>query len=245
MTGVPRSAGLLSLGTTALLAATHAGPALTGITPLRRALWPALSGKGWPDHVALTFDDGPDPDSTPQFLDALARRKVTATFFLLGQMLAAAPDLARRMRDEGHEIAIHGWGHRNHLRVPPGQVYEEMARTAALIEDVAGVRPQWYRPPYGVMTTGDVAAGRRLGLTPVLWTTWGRDWEARATPERVLATLTPALRGGGTVLLHDSDATSSPGSWRNTLGALDGLVDLVREAGNAIGPLREHGLAAR
>ena len=223
----------------------HAAPALTGIAPLRRAVWPGLSGKGWPDHVALTFDDGPDPASTPAFLDALARRGVKATFFLLGQMLISAPDIARRMVDEGHEIAIHGWTHRNHLRVPPGQVYDELARTDELIASVTGLRSQWFRPPYGVMTAGDLAAGRKLGLTPVLWTAWGRDWEARATPERVLATIKPALRGGGTVLLHDSDCTSAPGSWRNTLGALDGLIDLIQDAGRTVGPLREHGLVAR
>jgi peptidoglycan/xylan/chitin deacetylase (PgdA/CDA1 family) len=236
---------LLPLGGPALLAAAHAAPALTGIAPLRRAVWPALSGKGWPDHVALTFDDGPDPASTPQFLDLLARRKVKATFFLLGQMLIGAPDVARRIVDEGHEVAIHGWTHRNHLRVPPQQVHDELERTAGLIRDVTGTTPTYHRPPYGVMTAGDVAAGRRLALTPVLWTTWGRDWEARATPERVLRTLTPQLRGGGTVLLHDSDCTSAPGSWRNTLGALDGLIDLVEDAGHTMGPLREHGLAAR
>jgi peptidoglycan/xylan/chitin deacetylase (PgdA/CDA1 family) len=245
MSRFARAAGLLPLGTTALLAATHAAPALTGIAPLRRAVWPGLSGKGWPDHVALTFDDGPDPESTPQFLDLLARRQVKATFFLLGQMLVGAPDLAKRMVSEGHEVAIHGWTHRNHLRVPPGQIYSEMLRTSDLIDQVTGNRPTYFRPPYGVMTSGDVSAGHRLGLTPVLWTTWGRDWEARATPERVLATLTPQLRGGGTVLLHDSDCTSAPGSWRNTLGALDGLIDLIEDAGNTVGPLREHGLAAR
>jgi peptidoglycan-N-acetylglucosamine deacetylase len=240
-----RRAVRLPLAASALLAATHAAPMITGIAPLRRAVWPGLAGKGWPDHVALTFDDGPDPQSTPQFLDLLARRKITATFFLLGQMLVDAPDVARRMVDEGHEVAIHGWTHRNHLRVPPGQVYDEMARTHDLITSVTGKRVQWFRPPYGVMTAGDVVAGKRLGLTPVLWTTWGRDWEARATPERVLATVTPALRGGGTVLLHDSDCTSAPGSWRNTLGALDGLIDLIEDAGQTVGPLREHGLVAR
>lgn len=238
-------AALTSLGTTALLAATHAAPSLTGIAPLRRAVWPGLSGKGWDDHVALTFDDGPDVASTPAFLDLLAERAVTATFFLLGQMLTWAPDVARRMVAEGHEVAIHGWTHRNHLRVPPVQVYDEVARTAELVERVTGQRPVWHRPPYGVMTAGDVLAGRRLGLTPVLWTTWGRDWEARATPERVLSTLRPQLAGGGTILLHDSDCTSAPGSWRNTLGALPGLIDGVQAAGLTLGPLREHGLAAR
>ena len=134
MTPVRRTA-LLPLGTAAALAATHAAPSLTAIAPLRRAVWPALAGKGWPDHVALTFDDGPDPASTPQFLDLLARRDVKATFFVLGQMLVSVPDLARRMVAEGHELAVHGWSHRNHLRVPPGQVHHEMVMTARLIED--------------------------------------------------------------------------------------------------------------
>jgi peptidoglycan/xylan/chitin deacetylase (PgdA/CDA1 family) len=87
-----------------------------------------------------------------------------------------------------------------------------------------------------------LSAAASLGLTPVLWTAWGCDWTAGATPASVLRTVRGSLAGGGTVLLHDSDCTSAPDSWRATLGALPELIDGVRDAGLAFGPLREHGL---
>ena len=79
-----------------LLAATvHTLPAVTGIDVVRRRMFPALAGIGRGDHVALTFDDGPDPASTPRFLDELDRLDVLATFFVLGKMLAEHPELGR------------------------------------------------------------------------------------------------------------------------------------------------------
>ncbi|MFC7733828.1 polysaccharide deacetylase family protein [Actinomadura keratinilytica] len=87
-----------------------------------------------------------------------------------------------------------------------------------------------------------LAAARRRGLRPVLWTAWGRDWTRTATPASVLAALAPGLRGGATVLLHDSDCTSAPGSWRAALGALPGLVARCADLGLQVGPLREHGV---
>jgi Polysaccharide deacetylase len=80
-------AGLVAAG----LAVAHAGPGVTAIGPVRRRAFPRLAGLGRPDHVALTFDDGPDPASTPAFLDLLAARRVHATFFLLGSMVARSP----------------------------------------------------------------------------------------------------------------------------------------------------------
>ena len=87
-------AGLVTAG----LAVAHAGPGVTAIGPVRRRAFPRLAGLGRPDHVALTFDDGPDPASTPAFLDLLAARRVHATFFLLGSMVARSPQLAARDR---------------------------------------------------------------------------------------------------------------------------------------------------
>lgn len=83
-------------------------------------------------------------------------------------------------------------------------------------------------------------AARRLGLTPVLWTWWGEDWTARAIPDSVHRTLVRDLRGGGTILLHDSDCTSAPGAWRSALGALPRILDACQERGPTVGPLREH-----
>jgi peptidoglycan/xylan/chitin deacetylase (PgdA/CDA1 family) len=230
-----------ALGATAVGAA-HAAPALSALAPLRRRYLPGLAGIGDQGHVALTFDDGPDARSTPAFLAALDEQRVTATFFLLGRMLAQAPGLGRELVAAGHEIALHGWGHRCLVARGPRGTREDLARGYDLIGELTGAPPRWYRPPYGVLTTAAVSTAGRLGLTPVLWTAWGMDWTARATPASVLATVRRDLAGGGTVLLHDSDCTSAPGSWRATLGSLAPLIEGIRAAGLSVGPLRDHGL---
>jgi peptidoglycan/xylan/chitin deacetylase (PgdA/CDA1 family) len=224
--------------------AAHAAPAIASIAPLRRRLLPGLSGAGDPGHIALTFDDGPDRASTPAFIDTLAQHGVKATFFLLGRMLEAAPELGARLADAGHEVAVHGWDHRVMLFRGPRESLDDLARAKDAITAATGRIPRWYRPPYGVLSASALWAARRLDLTPVLWTNWGRDWTRAATPASVFGTLTRDLKGGATVLLHDSDCTSAPGSWRNTLGALPALLEGVRIRGLSIGPLRDHALDA-
>jgi peptidoglycan/xylan/chitin deacetylase (PgdA/CDA1 family) len=220
--------------------AAHAVPVITSIGPLRRHLLPGLSGAGDPGHIALTFDDGPDRASTPAFIDALAEHGVKATFFLLGRMLEAAPELGASLVEAGHEVAVHGWDHRCMLVRGGREAYDDLARAKDAIAAATGQVPRWYRPPYGVLSSSALWAARRLDLTPVLWTNWGRDWTHSATPASVLGTLTRHLRGGATVLLHDSDCTSAPGSWRNTLAALPALFKGARARGLSIGPLRDH-----
>jgi peptidoglycan/xylan/chitin deacetylase (PgdA/CDA1 family) len=225
-------------------AATLAPP-LTAIMPLRRAFMPDLAGVGRPGHVALTFDDGPDRRSTPRMLRILDDYGVRATFFVLGSMLAEDPQLGRELADAGHEVAVHGWHHRCLLRRGPAATGHDIARARMLVTTVTGRAPRWYRPPYGVFTLAALRACRRLALTPVLWTAWGRDWEAGATADSIVRTVTRRLSGGGTVLLHDTDVTSAPGSWRRTADALPALLDWARERGLTVGPLAEHPAAPR
>jgi peptidoglycan/xylan/chitin deacetylase (PgdA/CDA1 family) len=219
----------------------HAGPALTAIMPLRRRVLPALSGIGRRDHLALTFDDGPDRASTPAFLRVLAEHRVRATFFLLGAMLDRDPELGREIVAAGHEVAVHGWHHSCLLWRTPAAVQDDLTRARDFIASVTGGRPRWYRPPYGVLTTAGWRSAVRLGLTPVLWTAWGRDWEAGATAASIRRTVTRRLAGGGTVLLHDSDCLSAPDSWRRTLAALPGVIEAAHRQGLTVGPLAEHG----
>lgn len=237
-TGKAVSAGLLAA------AALHIGPAASWLPPVRRAFFPALDGRGAAHHVALTFDDGPDRVSTPHFLDALDGLGVRATFFLLGRALLADPDVGREIVARGHEVGVHGWSHRRPWWPAPVRESADLRRTCRAVAEVCGTPPQWYRPPYGILTGGRWAAAHRLGLCTVLWSAWGRDWESAATPASIVRTVERGLAGGATVLLHDSDRTSSPGSWRATLQALPELLRRCDDLGLAVGPLGEHGVGA-
>ena len=224
------------------VAVAHAGPGVTALRPVRRLLFPRLSGQGRPGHVALTFDDGPDPAATPAVLEVLAARQVRATFFMLGSMAARNPGLAAEVAAAGHEVAVHGWAHRYTVLRGPRAVAGDLTRATEAVAAATGARPWFYRPPYGVLSAGALVAARRLDLTPVLWTCWGREWAVGATPGSVQAVLTAQLAGGGTVLLHDSDCTSPPGSAAAALGALPALLDECAERGLTVGPVAEHGL---
>ncbi|MGH3720065.1 MAG: polysaccharide deacetylase family protein [Pseudonocardiaceae bacterium] len=235
-----RPAVALGVAGTMAAAVGWAAPVLLRDRVLRAAVWPGLAGIGRPGGVALTFDDGPDPDGTPAVLDALDRLGWTATFFMLGAQVMRYPDVAAAVVAAGHEAAVHGFSHRNHLARGPADVHRDVVRAAAVIAAVTGARPRWFRPPYGVLTLGSLIAARRAGLRPVLWTAWGRDWEARS-PAQVANTVGGHLRPGGTVLLHDSDCVARvAGSWRSTVQALPRLAELADQLGCVVGPLRDH-----
>ena len=235
----PAAFGLAAAGVAAL-AVAQAGPGITGLGPVRLRLFPRLAGQGDPGHVALTFDDGPDPDSTPQFAELLAARQVRATFFVLGRMAQRAPGLVAELAAAGHEIGVHGWDHRYLPARTPGAVRSDLHRATDLIARLTGRPPRFFRPPYGVLSGPALLTARNLGLTPVLWGSWGREWTPGTTPQSVHATLAAGLAGGVTVLLHDSGCTSPPGSWQAGLGALPLLLDDCAARGLRVGPLGAH-----
>ena len=240
--GGRHSSGRLTLALLAggaALAVAQGGPGLTALAPVRR-LFPRLAGAGRPDHVALTFDDGPDPRFTPRLLATLDARRVHATFFLLGPMVQAAPGLAAEIASAGHEIAVHGWEHRYATLRGPGALHDDLARACDTIAAATGAVPRLYRPPYGVLSAGALIAARRLGLRPILWSSWGREWAPGATPGSVQATLASTLAGGATVLLHDSEAAAPAGTAAAALGALPWLLGECGRRGLRAGPLAEH-----
>lgn len=150
--------------------------------------------------LALTFDDGPDPQSTPQVLDALARLGMKATFFVIGARAARHPELIARIAAEGHEIGNHGWDHPSLPEIPPAEVAGQIARTRAALAPHGGTL---LRPPYGHQTLGTYRAARRAGYRVVMWSCAAADWsgdDAQTLAARVLAGAGP----GSIVLLHDS-----------------------------------------
>ena len=183
--------------------------------------------------VALTFDDGPHPEGTPAALAILERAGAPATFFLVGEQVRRNPRLAAELAAAGHAVALHGFRHRNQLRLSAGAVRDDLRRGAAAIEEATGVSPTAYRPPYGIFSAGGLRAVRGAGYVPWLWSRWGRDWRADATPEGIAAKATEDLGPGDVVLLHDADHYSAGGSHRRTAAALPFILDALERRGLA------------
>ncbi len=187
-------------------------------------------GRGY----GLTFDDGPHPEGTAAVLEVLARYDAPATFFLVGEQVARAPALAAEIVAAGHGIGLHCDRHRNLLRLGPRAVALDIARARERIEDATGCAIERYRPPYGIFNTAALRIARREGWRPLLWTHWGRDWRARATPESIATTLLErGVPEGSVLLLHDADDYSAPGSWRKTVAALPRVLEALAQSGLA------------
>ena len=184
-----------------------------------------------PTGVALTFDDGPHPEGTPAVLAALAREQAVATFFLVGEQVERYPDLVAEIAAAGHVCAVHGYRHRNQMRLTPRAFAADLERAVALIAETCGRTPALYRPPYGVFTLTGLAAVRQATLQPLLWSKWGRDWRGRTTPAAIVALATERLGAGDVVLLHDADWYSHAGSHRRTAAALPAILTELRRLG--------------
>lgn len=234
-------------GTAVLVGTVQLMPAVLGLPGVPDRM-PGRTGPSRPGWIGLTYDDGPHPEGTPAVLDQLSRAGVSATFFVLGEQLCQQPDLGRRIAQQGHELAVHGWRHRPLPLLRPGRIGRELADTCDLLSDITGVTPRWYRPPYGVATTEALCAAAGLGLRPVWWNRWGRDWSARATPARITGTVLGRsgpcrrrLRGGDVVLLHDSDTYAASGSWARTAAAIPLILGQAARQGLCAGSLESAG----
>jgi peptidoglycan/xylan/chitin deacetylase (PgdA/CDA1 family) len=149
--------------------------------------------------LALTFDDGPYPETTPALPAALG--DAPATFFLWGEHAAAHPSLVRAIAAAGHVIGNHTWTHPRLTGLDAGARGQEVRRTQDLLAELTGTRPVLFRPPYG--DTGPAVAETLAahGLTEVLWTVDTRDW-AGASADEVVAAAARA-EPGGVVLMHE------------------------------------------
>lgn len=206
-------------------------PGLVGTpVPAAAAVRPCSNGL-----VALTFDDGPSEAVTADLVDVLTERRVPATFFVVGQRVAASPGLVRTASRRGFVIGNHTYRHEMLTRLSDEGVRRTLRKTRRALRD-AGVRPSTLmRPPYGAISSRVRSVVADLGLTPVLWDIDPRDWDegsARAIAERVLGALRPHAQN--IVLLHDGVQRSPV-----TLEAVPAIVRGARDRGYcfaALGP---------
>ncbi|HTA11853.1 MAG TPA: polysaccharide deacetylase family protein [Solirubrobacteraceae bacterium] len=214
-----------------LTIAGYMAPALAGLWAALRPLLGVEDRTASERGYALTFDDGPHPQGTPAVLEILARERVYATFFLVGEQVLRNPALAREIAAAGHTVALHCHRHRNLLRLTPRQVRDDIARAHEVIAVHSGCAVELYRPPYGVLNAAALRLARAYGWRTLLWSHWGRDWRAAATPESIAAELTDGASAGAVLLAHDADDYSAPGSWRRTAAALPRVLDTLAERG--------------
>lgn len=189
--------------------------------------------------VALTIDDGPDPDVTPQVLDLLAREGVQASFFCIAERAAAQPALTRRIVAAGHSVQNHSHGHRHHFALlGPRAMRAEIARAQAVLADLTGVAPHCFRAPAGLRNPFLDWALHGLGLNLVSWTRRGFDTRS-AEPSRVLGRLAHDLAAGDILLLHDGHARRTAGGRPVLLDVLPPLLARCRAAGLHFETLRD------
>ncbi len=191
------------------------------------------SGAADPKMVALTFDDGPDPVWTPQILDILREKKVSATFFVVGKQAEMEPGLVRRILDEGHELGNHTFTHPNLAEVPEHQIRLELSATRRLIEDLTGRSLLLFRPPYQADSNPQspeelrpLRVARDLGYLTIGQSIDSRDWE-RPGAEEIRQAVEEGRSQGQTILLHDSGGDRS-----QTVAALPGIIDFLQSRGD-------------
>ncbi len=154
--------------------------------------------------IALTFDDGPNPEYTPILLDGLRERDVQATFFLLGTAVEASPELVEEMYRDGHEIGIHSYEHVNLSRLTEADACAQIRKTCDLIYGITGIRPSFVRPPYGSWLA---CLEDDFCMIPVFWDVDPLDW-ATQDSSAVVRKILDDTEEYDIILLHDASESS-------------------------------------
>jgi uncharacterized protein (TIRG00374 family) len=207
--------------------------AWASFTPNSALFGKVVTGRGTNERVlALTFDDGPSSEWTPRVLDALHERGVRATFFVLGRHVEAHPDLVRRISEEGHEIASHGYDHALLTFATQADVDRQLARTEASLESALGYQPHplLFRAPHGFRNPFVARATSRRGYSVVGWTKGVWD-TAKPGVEAIVRRTTVGFRPGGILLLHDADGSGEGDDRSQTAQAVPEIVERAHAAG--------------
>jgi peptidoglycan/xylan/chitin deacetylase (PgdA/CDA1 family) len=218
--------------------ALYVALALTGVMVPRLEMFGDVTWQGDDENggLALTFDDGPNPQTTPRVLSALASAGVTATFFVIGEKVTRYPDVARAIVDGGHSLGVHGYTHnRLYALLPPSAVVQDIEKTVAAIVDATGVKPRWFRPPVGQVSPRTAAGAKKAGFEIVAWSARGLDGVSRADPDRVLFRLDRGIEPGAILQLHD--AAENDDHVPASLEILPRLLSRIEERGLRVVPL--------
>lgn len=169
--------------------------------------------------VALTFDDGPSPETTRLILDTLKKYNAKATFFMLGSRVSFYPEIVKEMKEAGHELGNHTWNHPDLTKATPEKIALEINNTSNAIEEASGSKPTVFRPPYGAVNNS-VRAQTTMPI--VLWDVDTLDWKYRDA-DHLLNHVKKHVKNGSTILMHDIHMSTAQG--------LDAVLAFLQEEG--------------
>jgi chitooligosaccharide deacetylase len=227
-----------------VVALAHTAPARFVLDAIAgdTALW--RMPRGSPPTIYLTFDDGPNPTTTPDLLDVLAREGVHATFFLIDRHITddTAPIL-RRMLADGHSVALHSHT-RAYMLMSPGELARTLTRAADRIEQIGGRRPCRAFRPHAGWRSGQMYAGLRqidYKLVGWGWMLWDWNWFRRRTAEAVVSRISARAAAGDIVVMHDGDESAPLNDQRHTVEATARLIPALRDRGFSFGTVCQNG----
>ncbi len=178
--------------------------------------------------LALTFDDGPDSDYTPQILDILKKHNIKATFYVVGEKVQYNQNIVKRVFEEGHEIGNHTYTHINVSKNGYNKINSEIVDTQNIVQAITGKYPKTFRPPYRAISRDMCEIVKKNNMNIVLWSyVDARDWESPGV-ECIVKSIEDGIQNGCIILLHDYNKLRSPKS--QTIEALDIIIpDLVQK----------------
>lgn len=172
--------------------------------------------------ISLTFDDGPNPEFTPQVLEVLKKHNVKATFFLLGSNVEQYPELAKRIVAEGHQVGNHSYNHPDLRTLTDAEIKQQFEWGQEVIEEAVGFRPDIYRLPFGAGGARVVKLMKQEGMTSILWNVDTMDWSSHDA-DSIIQVTEQELQKHSLILMHDSHAAAAP--------ALERMIPMLKERG--------------
>jgi len=212
-------------------AAAHWAPAPAAFVPGLASAFGIPTRAPAGDGVVLSFDDGPHAKGTPAVLAELEKAGAHAVFFVCGEQVERQPEIVRDVLAAGHEVGLHGYRHQTRRHSSRRLLRDDTRRSIDAVRAATGLSPRLYRPPHGVFSLPGLRVIENFGLEPLLWSKWGRDWQARATPSAIARRATARIAARDVILLHDADYYSARDSWRATAAALPLIFEAIEQAG--------------
>jgi peptidoglycan/xylan/chitin deacetylase (PgdA/CDA1 family) len=183
-----------------------------------------------PKKVALSFDDGPNPEITPRVLEILTHYNVKAAFFVCGANARRHPHLVRQISEEGHIVGNHTYSHSLFLTLS-GLAFGETLKTQEILTDILRKDSRFFRPPHGLASPFFLRKLRRLGFKIVPFDVVAYDWKKSTTAEKIIRRVKEAVKDGSIIVLHDGDEIKEKAERIEVVKALPGVIESLSNSG--------------